>query len=87
MPNMSLVSRVPTLIFYPILAAGGHTINTAEYLSDVQLLPLLLHNLFQLLVGVSVFHLLINFLFNMFHTTSMGFKLGDCGGHFMTSTP
>ena len=57
---MSLVSRVPTLIFYHILAAGGHTINTAEYLSDVQLLPLLLHNPLQLLVGVSVFHLLIN---------------------------
>ena len=57
---MSLVSRVPTLIFYHILAAGGHTINTAEYLSDVQLLPLLLHNPLQLLVGVSVFYLLIN---------------------------
>ena len=60
MPNMSLVSRVPLLIFYHILAAGGHTINTTEYLSGVQLLLLLLHNPLQLLVGVSVFHLLIN---------------------------
>ena len=56
---MSLISKVPTLIFYHIVAAGGNTINTAEYLSEVQLLPLL-HSPHQLLVGVSVFHLLIN---------------------------
>ncbi len=56
---MSLMTRVPTLRFYHILAAVGHTINTAEYLSEVQLLPLL-HSPHQLLVGVSVFHLLIN---------------------------
>ena len=57
---MSLISRVPALIFYHILVVRGHTINRADYLSDIQLLPLLLHNPFQLLVGVSVFHFLVN---------------------------
>ena len=56
---MSLMTRVPTLKFYHILAVVGHTINTAEYLSEVQLLPLL-HSPRQLLVGVSVVHLLNN---------------------------
>ena len=49
---MSILAKVLSLIFYYLLAAGGHTVNIAEYFFVIQLPPLLLHNPLQLLVGV-----------------------------------
>ena len=69
---MSLIARILTLIFYYTLAAGGHTVNTVEYLFNIQLPPFLLHNPLQLLVGVSIFHPLINHLIQHFPNVLYG---------------
>ena len=82
---MSLIARILTLIFYYTLAAGGHTVNTVEYLFNIQLPPFLLHNPLQLLVGVSSSSSNILFLFRCLCSYILRRHQAYLGlGHFVT---